>query len=682
MFYKSNEPAGGKLLQEFAGLNERKKISSNEFARMENMSLKQYPLLTVREKRLTLSRENGCVCMWHRGSLVKIVNDTGKYVLYVDGKAYTSVKLTDEGDKKIIGMGAYVLIMPDKIYVNTAGPRVDLGVAGQITWGYVDATASGWATFMPCSLDGTTPKFIQKDVPKVEEGDVWCDTSTNPVTYKEYCPFIVDGEPWALLTYEYDEPKFICKTDPSKVIGGDVWLDTSGDTYIYKIWDENLEEWSSLGSTYINIKIDKPEISGRFADYDAAKFVAGEDILDLTDEQITGKLEEKIKEQLAQFASMDASSIIFKTFNDEGSLVFVVAGMIDRPFKAHLNVTRRMPEFDFLFEHNNRMWGCVFSKPKYLIFSGKNEIVASRQGDLKNWQAYLGVSSDSYAATVGAPGEFTGGASYGGYPIFFKEDYIIKVYGDLPSSYQILATPAMGVEKGMHESIVVADNLLFYKSPSCFCAYDGNVPVNISSKLKNKKYASIRSGATDDRVFFACEEQNGERYMLVFDIESGVWTKEECGKISGFIKQGASLNFTECDSDGFIDSVKSIGEDYDEELVQTEDTEGQVYPLKEADVSWFCESGDITVQTNRLTYIRKITAKVKLDAGASVKALLSCDGGEFRQVGNKIISPGMVTMAVAVVPERCESFRYRLEGNGYVEIHGIVYEVKEGSDKR
>lgn len=629
--YKSYETGYGHTVQEFGGLNERKRIGENEFAKIENMTLQEYPLLAVRDKRLTLSEEEDCVCLYHRGSFVKIKNEISGYVLYVDGQAYKSVKLTDENGKKIIGMGAYALILPDKVYVNLAGPRFNLGLISSISWGYVDAECAAEATFEPCTING-----------------------------------------------EIYNAKTIGNVEPSNPQNGDVWVDTSKKQSTYKVWDNSMKQWTGVGTTYIKIKMPSENMSGSFAKWDAANILVGNALYGVDGSELSKEQTEKLTEQLWQLnsQSLDSASILFDAADEDGVLTVIVAGIIDFPFKAETTISRTMPEVKYMFEHNNRMWGCVFSEPKLLFFSGKNEVVSSKQGDLKNWKAYLGVSSDSYAATIGAPGEFTGGVSYGGYPMFFKEDCIIKVYGDTPASYQVVTTPGMGVEKGMHESLVVAGNILFYKSPGCFCAYDGSAPVNISSKLKNKKYKSIKAGATDSKVYFACEEAEGDTYMLVFEIETGVWSKESCGTVGGFIRQGASLNYTEINTDEYITAVRSVGQDYDAELLQA------LQPVEEDDVSWFCESGELGLGESKLKYAKKIVVKAKIKLGATMRIMISCDGKDFEQAGDKIITPGIVTVSVPIIPECCESFRYRLEGKGYVEIYSVSYELKEGSDKR
>jgi hypothetical protein len=331
-----------------------------------------------------------------------------------------------------------------------------------------------------------------------------------------------------------------------------------------------------------------------------------------------------------------------------------------------------MFESPFYFEHNNRLWGCVYE-------DGANEIRASKQGDCCNWDSYLGVSTDSYAATVGIPGEFTGGISFGGYPLFFKENCIIKVYGNLPSNYQLITTPCMGVEKGMEKSLVIANGVLFYKAPGCFCAYDGSMPVNISKKIKNVTYKDIQAGATDERVYFACTEESGERYILVFDIEAGTWTKESCGEILSFVRDSKGLSFVEReDGHRWGVTLKSIDGNFDEMSI----SDAELYPKEENDVSWYFESGDIGLSDVNLKYIKKLLFRAKVYAGSFYKVYVSCDEGPFVQFGEKMLSPGIRTLAIPLSLERCEKFRYRVEGSGRVDFYSIDYEIKEGSDKR
>ena len=108
-----------KQLGAFGGLNKNLIISENEFSDMKNMSSNQFPAISVRRNRgsviKTLSEPNG---LFYKNGLV-----------YADGTVlyYKGNKIADvENSKKIIvGMGAYLVVFPDKIMYNTASGTLE-----------------------------------------------------------------------------------------------------------------------------------------------------------------------------------------------------------------------------------------------------------------------------------------------------------------------------------------------------------------------------------------------------------------------------------------------------------------------------------------------------------------------------------------------------------------------------
>ena len=101
----------------FGGYNHREIISDGECFDMQNMSAEMYPAMGTRRKRgITESAEtlNGIA---GRSELVLI---RGEKVYY--GEEDTGLEVsTDEAmlPKKIVSLGAYVCIWPDKVFFNT-----------------------------------------------------------------------------------------------------------------------------------------------------------------------------------------------------------------------------------------------------------------------------------------------------------------------------------------------------------------------------------------------------------------------------------------------------------------------------------------------------------------------------------------------------------------------------------
>ena len=125
-----------------------------------------------------------------------------------------------------------------------------------------------------------------------------------------------------------------------------------------------------------------------------------------------------------------------------------------------LTIKRTVPDMDFLCENENRLWGCK-----------EDTIYASKLGDIFNWNVFDGVATDSYSVNVGSAGDFTACCSYLGYPCFFKEEHIYKVYGDKPSNFQVMGSASLGVEAGSDASIAIAGETLFYLARTGIVAY-------------------------------------------------------------------------------------------------------------------------------------------------------------------------------------------------------------------
>ena len=159
-----------------------------------------------------------------------------------------------------------------------------------------------------------------------------------------------------------------------------------------------------------------------------------------------------------------------------------------------------MPKMDFIVESNNRLWGCRYG----VANNGKvvNEIYASKLGDFKNWNCYMGASTDSYAASVGTDGQFTGAVTHLGYPIFFKENCLHKVYGNYPANYQVQTTSCRGVQKGSEKSLAIVNEVLYYKSQNGICAYDGSLPNEISAEFGDERYSGAVAASHNNKYYF------------------------------------------------------------------------------------------------------------------------------------------------------------------------------------
>ena len=147
-----------------------------------------------------------------------------------------------------------------------------------------------------------------------------------------------------------------------------------------------------------------------------------------------------------------------------------------------------------MVESGNRLWGC-----KYGIVDGQavNAVYASKLGDFRNWNCFAGLSTDSYAASRGSDGKFTGAADYLGSPLFFKENCVERVYPSANGAHQIVTVQCPGVKDGSGGSLQVVDGKLYYHSRGGVCVFDGSMPVNVSQALGEARYHDAVAGAAE-----------------------------------------------------------------------------------------------------------------------------------------------------------------------------------------
>lgn len=111
--YLSDVNKSKATMLQFKGYNHNKAISEGEMYDMKNLSSDEYPLLVTRNKRQevqTLTKPNGIFAK--------------TYLAYVDGTEFYYNSLfkgyVSDSKKKFYSIGAYIIIMPDKKYFNTA----------------------------------------------------------------------------------------------------------------------------------------------------------------------------------------------------------------------------------------------------------------------------------------------------------------------------------------------------------------------------------------------------------------------------------------------------------------------------------------------------------------------------------------------------------------------------------
>ena len=577
----------------FGGYNHNVRIAENEFYDVVNMTADAYPLLKTRKPHGVFMEGGGY------GVDGMISKDELCYVS--DGHFYMGNRYVDLGlsssEKIMVSMGAYVIIFPDKKYVNTA----DLSDFGSIA-----ATATGNdALIVNCKSDGTQIPNAKLTISDTQpetggRGKYWLDTSTTPHTMLEYST--ESGE----------------------------WFVTKG--YV-KIISESITDALSAG--------DSVTLAG----------FAGEGY-DLNGYQIIA----------AAGIGMTSTGPAVKRF-------VVVPGTISEnsiSISTDFSITRDAPDMDFVIEANNRLWGC-----KYGYVDGKlvNEIYASKLGDFRNWRNYAGISTDSYAASVGTDGPFTGAVNFGGYPLFFKERYVHKVYGYQPSNFQIQTDTINGVQQGCHGSLAVVGEVLYYKSRGGVCAYDGSLPTIISDKLGDESYTSAVGGGIGSKYFLTMK-QLGVSYDFIYDVKKGIWHRSQIPQ--SIVQYCAHLDEMYFRTDPATDNF--IGTTFGQPASDSESG------LDEKSVFWHAESGMIGLYTADKKYLVSLNVRIKLENGTKVRFYIEYDSSGYWQPLNSLIGRGIQIVNMPIIPRRCDHFRIKMEGEGAATLFSICKTTEEGTE--
>jgi hypothetical protein len=344
----------------------------------------------------------------------------------------------------------------------------------------------------------------------------------------------------------------------------------------------------------------------------------------------------------------------------KGDDFIVVIGIIDQVTTqdAPITIKRLMPTLDFVIESGNRLWGCRYGEAQ----NGEmvNEIYASKLGDFKNWHSFQGISTDSYTASCGSDGAFTGAITHLGYPIFFKENCMHKVYGNFPANYQIQTTDCRGVQKGSHKSLAIVNEILYYKSRLGVCAYDGSLPVEVSMSLGDVAYFDAVGGAHGNKYYISMADNGGKYHFFVYDTSKGLWHKEDNTKVTQFCSHRNEMYFL----DNTLGEIKSVFGD---------STTGE-------DIRWKAESGTIGFDSPDKKYISNMMVRLSLEFGSKVYFYIMYDSsGRWEHVGT-IVGNNLRSMNVPVRPLRCDHFRLKIEGEGGAKIYSICKTLEQGSD--
>ena len=205
----SEQPTSRSITDEFAGYNHNLRIGDGEFYDEENMCSDDYPLLSVRCKRGVYATPTAPQGLIAKDSLCYV--DGTKFVINDQRIEMNLSTAAEKCPKSLISMGAYVIIMPDKKYINT----VEVKDRGSIEASFQSGSS---VRFSLCTAEGDGVEAVASETAPEEPGN------------------------------------------------GAYWLDTSGEKHALKVYSSATNIWTTVATTYV--KISATGIGAQFKQYD------------------------------------------------------------------------------------------------------------------------------------------------------------------------------------------------------------------------------------------------------------------------------------------------------------------------------------------------------------------------------------------------------------------------------
>lgn len=464
-------------------------------------------------------------------------------------------------------------------------------------------------------------------------------------------------------------------TEPADKTTQPYWLDTSSEPVILKMWSDTYSMWTSVATTYV--KIASTGIGEGFKEYDSVK-VSGITVKGYNDYDFNDTL------------------IVYAADTD----YIIVAGLIDlyHTQTEPVTVKRELPIMDYVCELDNRLWGCRYGLNNDGEFV--NEVYGSKLGDPTNWYSFPGLNGDSYIASCGSQGEFTGIASYAGYVFFFKEDGFHKLYGNRPSNFQMIWRPCRGVAKGASKSLAVVDEVLFFKARDAVVAYDGSENT-VSLNLGIEPYFEGVGVAYRNKYYLSMRDADYHYKLYVYDITKGTWCVEDNLKANYAAYANNATYIIDNDGKLFCINNEAIftvlfphqivkqeniivvdGIEYDsfynfpsENLYPGPIIEGEM----EDTLEWSFTTGDLGLDNPYNKYVKRINLRMQQDVNSKVKIEVEYDSsGEWEYVTEHYTAKKK-SYEIPIAVRRADHVRLRISGWGEFRLYSLTKAVEGGS---
>lgn len=585
------------LTDTFAGYNHNLKIADGEFYNTENLSTEMFPMLANRRKRGTLTGVGGHT--FH--GLRAIIKKQGLYWVETE---------TVGGEDRGVLYANGVKVMEDPttpLYLQTAKETQLVSMGSYIC-------------IFPDKVYFNT--MDDSDFGRMEATYSY----TGAVSYR-MCH--QDGTIYGgNISKGSVEP-----VDPNN---GDVWIDTVDGSI--KQWSTYTTSWAIIETVYTRVTFhDQGNITRSFKEHDGV--------------EISGMY----------YDDLNGSKIIYAVGSDNDVDDYIVlVGIQEVPYEvspATFTIARKVPDMDFVCEAQNRLWGCYYGNIPGV--GNINEVYCCALGDFKNWSQYLGVSTDSWRASIGSDGVWTGCINYFGSPTFFKENRIHQIGVSSVGAHQVSDLPARGVQEGSHRSLAIVNETLYYKSRSGVVAWQGGMPADVGAALGDVKYYDAAAGVFGQRYYVSMRDSANVWNFFCFDVKTGLWMREDNLHAEGFTAWGDELYAKSGDS-----------------IVTINGTDGTL----ENKVEWFAETGVMHYEFPDHKYVSRYNLRLKMEKDARLQLFIEYDSSGVWEFSGEVKVHRIDSFVIPVRPRRCDHLRLKIAGEGDVRIFSMARVLESGSD--
>lgn len=461
-------------------------------------------------------------------------------------------------------------------------------------------------------------------------------------------------------------------TAPSTPTNGDYWVDTNRNG-LY-IWSDAAAEWVSVPSSYIRIWC-HADLSG-FSDGDAVEISS-------------------------ENGTIPESSYIIKKIEEDpdhaGWYYLYIPGFVS-PGDDDITIERRAPVFDFITTWKNRVWGCRYGEnDKGEIV---NEVYGSALGDCLNFFVFEGTAADSFIASVGTGGPFTGIAATEDNVYFFKEDRVYILSGSEPP-FALREQWGPGIPIGAAKSVVASNGAVYYQTQYGFARMTPyNYPQIISHPIGRKVRPAAIGGMDGERVFWVCGED-----MLAYDTTNGMWMRESAPVEEVFAidqYQGRPILFSSDPLEAPRQKAMSVcllhdgpspveGDFLPHVRPATQDDTGPVsdrYVIwgnqgddGKDDIDWYGITGIRGLSDPEPKRLNSVKIRLKTGDDAAFRLFIQLDeDGVWIPIQNEERTKAGTYVVRYVPNRRCDLYRLKIEGHGDCVIYSITESYENAGD--